>query len=175
MPLRYSLDWPEWDPKAVWHKSLAIASSWEVRLLHSVFFLGTGRIYPIVRKIANLPLRKARWHVLFSIGTIIFLPSFLPPLAWRTLANIEALTKFTHQALNDSWPSLSLLNTEIALLRKLPRKIGWPWTFLLLWKEAPEPLSKQNVVCSYLISLLMGRLYQITSGHKWTPLIWPPV
>ena len=143
----------------MWHKSLAIASTWEVRLLLSGFFLGTGRIYPTVREIANLPLHKARWHVLFSIGTIILLPSLLPPLAWRTLANIEALTKFTHQALNDSWPSLSLLNTEISVMRKLSSKIGWPWTLLPLCKEAPEPLSKQNVVCSYQISLLMGCLY----------------
>ena len=69
----------------VWHKSLAVLSTWEVGLLYSGFCLGTGRIYPTVTKVASLLLWKARWHILF--GMIILLPSLLPSLAWRTSAN----------------------------------------------------------------------------------------
>lgn len=34
-------------------------------------------------------------------------------------------------------------------------KVEWSWILLLSHKEAPMPLSKQNVVCSYLMSLLI--------------------
>lgn len=35
------------------------------------------------------------------------------------IAYIEILTKFTQETLSDSWQSLSLLNTELSLMRKV--------------------------------------------------------
>ena len=71
----------------------------------------------------------------------------------------SSLSKFTEQALHDSRQSLFLLNTEMSLMRKAVLQVGWPWTLLLPGKEAPVPLPKQNVVCSYLMSLQMYHLY----------------
>ena len=75
------------------------------------------------------------------------------------VAYIEAFTKFTQQALDDSWQNLSLLNTEMSLIEKLSSKVKQPCTLLLPYKEAHPPLSKENVVCSCLISWPLCHLY----------------
>lgn len=57
-------------------------------------------------------------HILFSAGTIIcehFVPSFGQE---NIMAQIEVLPELTQWALNDSQQSLSLLNTEMSLMRK---------------------------------------------------------
>lgn len=74
-----------------------------------------------------------------------------------------AFTKFTQEILNDSQQNLSLLNTEISLWEKLPSKTGRLRTLLRLHEEAPVPLSQQNVVCSYLMGLLM---HHSTTSHE---------
>ena len=70
----------------------------------------------MVTKIANHPLLKARWawsvfHWYDHLAAI-----FVPSIGLKDIiAYIENLTTFTQQALNDSWQSLSLLNTEMSL------------------------------------------------------------
>lgn len=62
--------------------------------------------------------------------------------------------KFIQQALSESQQSLSLLNTDVSLRDKLSSKMGWISILLGLHKETPVPLSKQNVMYLYLMSLL---------------------
>lgn len=62
------------------------------------------------------------------------------------VTHIEALTKFTQQALNDNQLSLSLLNTEMSLMRNVILQNRMAWTLSLPCKGAPLQLSKQNVV-----------------------------
>ena len=51
---------PQWDPVVVWHKSLTVASIWVIGLLHPGFYLDTRENLPHGKKIANLPLLRAR-------------------------------------------------------------------------------------------------------------------
>lgn len=68
-------------------------------------------------KFLKLPTSRPDGHVLFSTGIIIWL--IFPSIGLEDIvAYIEAFTKFTQQALDDSWQNLSLLNTEMSLMRK---------------------------------------------------------
>lgn len=70
-------------------------------------------------KFLKLPTSRPDGHVLFSTGIIIWPLSFFLSIGLEDIvAHIEAFTKFTQQALNDSWQNLSLLNTEMSLMRK---------------------------------------------------------
>ena len=68
-----------------------------------------------VLKAADLPLLKARWacfafHWYNHLATI-----FVHSLGLEdVIAHIQALTKVTQQASNDSWQSLSLVTTEMS-------------------------------------------------------------
>lgn len=74
-----------------------------------------GRTHPMVTKVANLPLLKARrshsvshWH--HHLASIFF-----PSIGLEdNIGHTEPLTNFTQQGFNDSRQSLSLVNTEMS-------------------------------------------------------------
>ena len=72
----------------------------------------------MVIKIAKLPLFKAkRAHSIFYWYNYLATISD-PSISQEDItAHIEALTKFAQQALIDSQQSMSLLNTEMSLMR----------------------------------------------------------
>lgn len=115
------------------------------------------RIYPKETKITSLPFLNTRWaHSVFHwwnhLATV-----FVPSIDLDDVtACIEALTEFTQQDLNDSWQSLSLLNTEMSPIRKavLQNKMDLG-IITALEGNTSMSLSKKIVICSYLISLLM--------------------
>ena len=103
------------------------------------------RTHPIVTNTASLPLLEARWacfvyHEYDHLATV-FVPS----------AGLE-------QDLNESWQSLSLLNSVISNEKSCPPKQDGLGHYTAL-EEAPVSGSKQTVVCSHLRSLLMCHLY----------------
>ena len=59
-------------------------------------------------------------HVLFSTDKILWPPlTSVPSIGLEDImAHTQAVTKFTQKTLNDSHQSLSLLNSEMSLLRK---------------------------------------------------------
>ena len=70
---------------------------------------------------ANLPLVRVQWvkrSVLcwYDHLTTIFLPSSRG--LENVIGHIEALTKFTQQPLNDSNQAISLLNSEVSMMRR---------------------------------------------------------
>jgi len=80
---RYLLGSCKWDPVGMWHKSLAVASTWMVRLMYPGFSLGreeSALVIIIAGPLSSMPNR----HVLFSSNLIIWPPSLSLPLAWRT-------------------------------------------------------------------------------------------
>ena len=103
----------------MWSKSLALATAWRARTLHSGFPWMQGRSQTEPTPVANLPVIKARrapsvFHPHGHLGAI-----FVPSLGLEDIiSQIEALTKFTQQALNDSQAEIALLKTEMSLMRK---------------------------------------------------------
>ena len=109
-----------------------------------------------VPKAANLPLFKARWACSVSHWYNHLSAIFVPSIG---LEEVITLTKFTQQVLIDSWWSLSLLNTEMSLMRKAVLQNRTALDIITAFITISVPLSKQNVVCSYLMSLLLYHLY----------------
>jgi hypothetical protein len=78
-----------------------------------------GRWIKTLEKPANLPVLKQRWtrsvfHWYDHLASI-FVPSVgLEDVIWH----IESLTKFTQKALNDTAEGISLLNSEVKLMRQ---------------------------------------------------------
>lgn len=72
---------------------------------------------------------------------------------------VEALTKFTQNALNGITEAYPHWTLKCLSWRKLSPKIGRPRVLSLPHKELPLSLCKWNLVCSYLMSLLMYHLY----------------
>lgn len=71
------------------------------------------RSCPTVTKIADLPLFEAREACSVSHWFHHLTAVFVPSIGLEdVVAHTETLTKFTKQALNDSWQSLSLLNLK---------------------------------------------------------------
>ena len=126
-----------------------------VGLLHSGFSLGAGENVPHSTKLANFPLPKARWaHSVFHWYDHLA-TAFAPSVGLENIiAHIEAFTKFTQQALNDSWQSLSLLNTKMSLMRKAVLQNRMYLDIFIASQGGTLPLSGQNVM-----SLLMYHLY----------------
>ena len=79
-----------------------------------------GRICPELTAIANPPLLKDRQaHSVFHCYDHLA-PIFVPFLGLEdVVSHIEALTKFTQQALSDSQAGIDLLNTQVSLNEKV--------------------------------------------------------
>ena len=71
-----------------------------------------GRIHPKLTTVTNLPLPLV-WSTSSYIGSLHGIED--------VMSHLEALTKFTQQALNYSWTAIALLNTEMSLMRKAVR------------------------------------------------------
>ena len=70
-------------------------------------------------KLLKLPVTLSPQNyagILLPIFMIFWLQSLFPSLTWRTLKHI--LAKFSHEALNDCQQNLSLLITEMFLIKK---------------------------------------------------------
>ena len=59
---------------------------------------------------------------MFSTGTSVGLED--------VIAHVEVLTKFTQPASNDSWQSLSLMNTEMSLMRRAVPQNRMAWDII---------------------------------------------
>ena len=79
-----------------------------------------GRIHPIVTTIANCRLLKTTYtHSVFP-GYDHREATFVPSIGSEDgMSLIEALTRFTQQALNNSQRGIALWNTEMSLMRKV--------------------------------------------------------
>lgn len=118
IPPRYLLGGPKWDPMVVWLISLAVASTCGWAAAPWVF-LSPGENPTTVKKNCQ-PLSPQGQMGTFCFPLVrSFGLHFVPSIGLKDIiAHIESLTKFTQQAFNDSQQSLSLLNTEMCLVRK---------------------------------------------------------
>ena len=147
----------------LWHKSLAMTSTWDVGLLHPGSSLGTGENLTHSNQNFQPPPPQGQVGMFcfpwYDHLAAIFVTSIGPE---NVIVHIEALIKCIQQDLNDNWQSLSLLNTEMSLMRKAVPRNRMALDVITSLREAPVPVTKQNAVCSHLMILLMHHLYQVT-------------
>ena len=119
-----------------------LAPSPSPHIWHCCFLQPTCNMYGIYNPVKFLELPttlslRLDGHILFSSAKVaaVFIPSIdLVDI----IAHIEAITKFTQQVLNNSWQSLSLLNSEISLMGKV----------VLQNRRALDIIASQKVTCA---------------------------
>lgn len=113
-----------------------------------------------VPKAAHL---KARWACSVSHWYNHLAAVFFPFIGLEDIvAYIEAFTKFTQQALNDSWQNLSLLNTEMSLMRKA---VFQNWMAL----DIITPL--KGGTCAIIQNIVAHNWHIVfIKSHKW--MLW---
>lgn len=123
MPPRYLLGSAQWDPAVVLHKSLAWLFIWVLGLLWPGFSFGMvgwkRESTPWKQTLLTFLFLLIRWvHPIFHWHNHLA-ASFISFTDLRDIiVYLEALSKFTQQAMNDSQQSISLLNTKMSLMRK---------------------------------------------------------
>lgn len=122
------------------------------------FTLAHGRILSTVTKIANLPFLKARWtHSVFHwydhLATALVPSTVLDDV----IAHIESLSTFTQHSLKNSHQRLSLLNTEMSLMRKAVLQNWMALDIITASQGGTCAINKTE--CHVFMSLLMWHLY----------------
>lgn len=113
-----------------------------VRKVYSRFLLGSMLPTGTLKAAAvSLPSMRACWvqSVLQwydYLATILFPSAGIEDIPYRSFnkIHIEALRKFTQEAFKDSNQAISLLNSEISMMRKAVLQNAWPSIFQQLPK-----------------------------------------
>lgn len=100
------------------YNSLVIASTWVIGLLPPGHSLGTGKNLPYRNNGCQSSFPQGQFDVFFHwyyhLAAIFVSSIGLEDI----MEHIETFTKFTQQALKEGQQNLSLLNTEMFLMRK---------------------------------------------------------
>ena len=142
---------------------LWMASTWVVGRYPLGLPWTEGRICIMVKTAANPPFLKARWvcsvfHWYDHLVSIFVSSNGLADI----IEHIEVLTRFTKQTLRDSQQSLSLLNSEMSLMRKavLQNRMDLD---ILPASQGDTCTVIQTECCVFIfVGLLMYHLYEIT-------------
>ena len=101
---------------------------------HVILLPSSANMYGIATMPSSPKLpTPPRGHMAILLSNVKSFDHHLCSLHWPVghFSSHGILTEFTYQVLNDSWQSLSLLNSEMFVIRKVVLKIGRPRTNLL--------------------------------------------
>lgn len=92
---------------------------------------------------------------------------FIPQIGLEgIIGHTESLTNYMQKAVNDTTEGISLLNPEVKMMRKAILQNWMALDSLTVAQRGTVPLSKQNVVCSFLTTLQMCALHYRIYDHK---------
>ena len=112
-----------------------------------------------VPKAANLPLLRPGGHIPFSIGLITWMPSFFPPLAWKTLEHTEKSSRnLPNKPYIIVWKAF-LYGTLKCLMRKAVLQSRIALDIITDPQKGTCAIFQTEFVYLYLTSLLMCHLY----------------